>query len=109
MLSFGFKQSSHDHCLFTKRGGIDFLALVVYVDDALITGPSENIIKEVKDQLHEAFTIKDLGQASYFLGVELLKTKKGLYVNQRKYILDILDDAGLTGVKPTSTLVMKNV
>ena len=109
LMSFGFNQSCHDHCLFTKGEGDDFLALVVYVDDVLITGPNENKIKEVKEQLHQAFTIKDLGQASYFLGVELLKTEKGLFVNQRKYIMDILDDAGLTGVKPTTTPVMKNV
>lgn len=72
IISFGFKQSTHDHCLFVKGEGADFLALVVYVDDVLITGPNEKLINEVKDQLHKAFTIKDLGQASYFLGVELL-------------------------------------
>lgn len=90
MLNFGFLQSSHDHCLFTKGEGENFVALVVYVDDVLITGPNEDCIKEVKQMLHEAFTIKDLGQASYFLGIELLKTEEGLYVNQRKYVLDIL-------------------
>lgn len=109
ILSFGFKQSAHDHCLFVKGEGSDFMALVVYVDDVLITGPNEALIKQVKEQLHDAFTIKDLGEASYFLGIELLKTDKGLYVNQRKYVMDILADVGLTGVKPAPTPVMKNV
>lgn len=83
--------------------------MVVYVDDVLITSPNEELIKEVKEQLHKAFTVKDLGQASYFLGVELLKTENGLYVNQRKYIMDILNDVGLTGAKPATTHVLKNV
>lgn len=96
LLSFGFKKSSHDHCLFIKGEGNTFMALVVYVDDVLITGPNEELIKEVKAKLHEAFIVKDLGQSIYFLGVEFLKTEKGLYVNQRKYVMDILDDAGLT-------------
>lgn len=79
-----------------KEKELIFLALVVYVYNVLITGPNEKLINEVKDQLHKAFTIKDLGKASYFLGVELLQTEHGLYVNQRKYILDILSEAGLT-------------
>lgn len=87
----------------------NFIALIVYVDDVLITGPNEILIKEVKSKLHEAFTIKDLGEANYFLGVELLKTTEGLYINQRKYVMDILSDARLTGVKPAPTPTMKNV
>lgn len=60
--------------------------------------PNEILIQEVKKQLHETFTIKDLGVASYFLGIELLKTEKGLHVNQRKHVMDILADDGLTKV-----------
>lgn len=108
IIEFGFKQSQHDHCLFVKGEGEEFIALVVYVDDVLITGPKLEKIDEVKEYLHKAFTIKDLGQASYFLGVELLKTNNGLYVNQRKYVLDILGDAGLSGVKPACTPSAKN-
>lgn len=53
------------------------MSLLVYVDDVLITSPNESIITEVKAYLHKAFIIKDLGDASYFLGIELLKTEKG--------------------------------
>ncbi|XP_023754735.1 uncharacterized mitochondrial protein AtMg00810-like [Lactuca sativa] len=106
---YGLKQSSHDHCLFTKGENQSFIALVVYVDDVLITGPNQDKIDEVKDYLHKAFTIKDLGNASYFLGIELLKTEEGLYVNQRKYVLDILFEVGLIGAKPASTPSIKNM
>lgn len=52
------------------------------MDDLLIVGPDKDSIKEVKNMLHEAFTIKDLGQESYFLGIELIKIEKGLYVHK---------------------------
>ena len=52
--------------------------------------------------LHTAFTIKDPGLACYFLGIEIARSSQGTFLNQRKYILDILKDAGMTGAKPTS-------
>lgn len=72
------------------------MALLVYVDDVLITGTCEEEIKQVKDYLHVAFTIKDLGHVHYFLCLEIVRSENGTYVNQRKYILDILSYAGLS-------------
>lgn len=46
-----------------------------------------------KQTLDKKFTIKDLGLAKYFLGIELCRTKDGVHLNQRKYILDLLQDA----------------
>lgn len=82
---------------------------MVSVDDVLITSPNENLIAEVKIYLHKKFTIKVLGDASYFLGIELLKTIQGLYVNQRKYVFDILSQMGLKGVKLASNPIIKNL
>lgn len=80
-----------------------YTAILVYVDDLLITGNNADEIKKTKEQLHKLFTIKDLGNAKYFLGLEIVRKKDGMYVNQRKYILDIISDAGLTGSKPVYT------
>lgn len=67
-----------------------FTAILVYIDDLLITGNSIKEIKQIKEELHKLFTIKDLGSAKYFLGLEIVRKKEGMYINQRKYILDIL-------------------
>ncbi|KAL0439514.1 UNVERIFIED_CONTAM: Retrovirus-related Pol polyprotein from transposon RE1 [Sesamum latifolium] len=65
--------SAHDHCLFIKHTEAGLIALLVYVDDVLITCISESKITEVKDFLHSAFTIKDLRPAKYFLGLEIAR------------------------------------
>jgi Reverse transcriptase (RNA-dependent DNA polymerase) len=49
------------------------------------------------------FTIKDLGQLHYFLGIEVHTEETGMVLTQFKYIYTILDWAKMTGVKPVST------
>ncbi|KAL0283795.1 UNVERIFIED_CONTAM: Retrovirus-related Pol polyprotein from transposon RE1 [Sesamum angustifolium] len=93
---FGFRQSAHDHCPFIKSTSTGFLGLLVYVDDILIMGPAEALIIEVKNYLNALFTIKDLGYAKYFLGLEIARSSDGMSVTQRKYINDIIIDTGMT-------------
>ena len=71
----------------------------MYVDDLLITGDDAFRITLLKQQLHAAFTIKDLSLARYFLGIEFACSSSGIILNQREYVLDILADVGLTGAK----------
>jgi len=87
--NIGFIQSSSDHSLFTKKSDPSFLALLVYVDDIILTGNYINDMSEVKNFLNKNFIIKDLGQLSYFLGLEVTRSKRGIHVCQRKYVLDI--------------------
>ncbi|KAL0384763.1 UNVERIFIED_CONTAM: Retrovirus-related Pol polyprotein from transposon RE1 [Sesamum radiatum] len=101
--SYGFKQCPHDHCLFTLKKDSLFLALIVYVDDVLLTGNSLPALDAVKHYLDDLFTIKDLGNAKYFLGLELARSNQGTYVTQRKYLLDIVHDCHLDDAKATTT------
>lgn len=64
---------------------------------------NEDLIQEFKVVLHVAFTIKDLGVAHYFLGMEIARRESGTTVNQRKYILDLISTMGLTTCTVIST------
>ncbi|GKA60702.1 ribonuclease H-like domain-containing protein [Tanacetum coccineum] len=77
LIETGFQQSGHDHSLYTKESGGSFIALLVYVDDIVLTGNNINEINNVKKFLSSKFKIKDLGELKYFLGIEVLKTDKG--------------------------------
>ncbi|KAL0290184.1 UNVERIFIED_CONTAM: Retrovirus-related Pol polyprotein from transposon RE2 [Sesamum angustifolium] len=100
---FGFRQSAHDYCLFIKHSGSKFTALLVYIDDVLLTGTSLEALQAVKAYLHRLFTIKDLDFAKYFLGLELARSTHGTCVMQTKYLCDILVDCHMTEAKPTGT------
>jgi len=100
LLAHGFVQSKSDYSLFSQHQHGQHIFILVYVDDLFITGDNEVGITQIKQALHAAYTIKDLGLARYFLGIEISRSHVGTFLNQRKYILDILTDAGLTGAKP---------
>lgn len=90
LLNLGFIQSKQDYSLFVKSDSDGtFTAVVAYVDDLFIAGNSLATIEGLKQSLHSAFTIKDLGPLQYFLGIEVSRTSSGILLNQRKYILMI--------------------
>ena len=49
--------------------------------------------------LNQKFKLKDMGALRYFLGLKVARTTKGIYLCQKKYALEILEDAGLLGCK----------
>ena len=77
------------------------------MDDILIAGNDETEIKKTKEILNQKFSIKDLGNAKYFLGIEIARNSKGIYLNQRKYVLDIINNLGLMGCKASNTPMQK--
>ncbi|XP_057463867.1 uncharacterized mitochondrial protein AtMg00810-like [Actinidia eriantha] len=102
LISYGFVQGNSDCSLFIKKFESSFMALLVYVDDVLLASDSILEIERLKTFLDEKFTIKDLGQLKYFLGLEVARSKTGISLCQRKYTLDILEDTSLTGSKPAA-------
>ncbi|CAL1400086.1 unnamed protein product [Linum trigynum] len=103
LLELNFVQSRADHALFTYRRGAIFVVALIYVDDVILTGNDMSFIQCVKDFLNDRFTIKDLGDLKYFLGIEVARSPRGMVLNQRKYMLDILAESGLTAARPSPT------
>ena len=83
--------------------------LVVYVDDIVITSSDKLGIGKLKVFLQNHFQTKDLGTLKYFLGIEVARSKQGVNLCQRKYVLDLLEETGLLGAKPAETPMEPNV
>ncbi|XP_034684089.1 uncharacterized mitochondrial protein AtMg00810-like [Vitis riparia] len=101
--SASYAQSRVDYSLFTRKQGKSFTALLIYVDDILITGNDPVSIATTKNFLHSHFHLKDLGDLKYFLGIEVSASKNGIFISQRKYALEIIENAGLLGAAPIDT------
>lgn len=88
--------------MFTKGSGSNFIALLVYVDDIVLTRPSFHVLQQFKQFLHKQFQLKDLGSLKYFLGLQIARSSKGLILSQRHYTLELLEDTGFLNSKPTN-------
>ncbi|KAK0590274.1 hypothetical protein LWI29_024799 [Acer saccharum] len=107
---FGYNQSQGDHTLFFKRSsGGKKAILIVYVDDIIMTSDDIEEIGRLKRLLAQEFEVKDLGDLKYFLGMEFARSKRGIFVSQRKYILDLLGEIGMTGCRAVETPIEPNL
>ncbi|XP_062118563.1 uncharacterized mitochondrial protein AtMg00810-like [Humulus lupulus] len=103
LLHDGFTQCKADYTLFTKGKETSFIALLVYVDDIIITGPDLHQLHQIQQTLHTHFKLKALGPLKYFLGFEIARSSAGLFLSQRQYTLQLLQDTGYLGSKPAAT------
>jgi hypothetical protein len=84
----GYIQSQADHTLIYKHSATNKISiLIVYVDDIILTGDDSLKLKNLRERLAKFFEIKELSPLKYFLGIEFARSKEGIFMNQRKYIL----------------------
>nr|GEY69480.1 putative ribonuclease H-like domain-containing protein [Tanacetum cinerariifolium] len=108
MKNNGFKQSNSDHTLFLNHRGNLITCLIIYVDDMIVTGDDKEEITKLKKYLFTEFEMKDLGRLKYFLGIEVLRSKQGIFMCQKRYTLDLLVETGMIDCKPAYTLMIVN-
>ena len=100
MKEYGYKQSKGDHTLFIKHcAARGVIALLVYVDDIIVTRNDEREKHDVKQRLTKEFEIKELGKLLYFLSIEVAYSTQGIFISQQKYVTNLLAETGKMGVK----------
>ncbi|GJR48932.1 retrotransposon protein, putative, ty1-copia subclass [Tanacetum coccineum] len=89
---FGFTQNRDEPCVYRKASGSNVVFLILYVDDILIMGNNIPRLKEVKDYLGKCFSMKDLGEDAYILGIKIYRdrSKPLIGLSQSAYIDKIL-------------------
>lgn len=105
----GYSQSHNDYSLFISKTSQGTIFALIYVDDILITGDNQQGIQHLKNILQQSFQMKDLGLASYFLGLEISRHSDGYFVSQHKYTQDLIEMAALTDDKVVDTPLELNV
>jgi hypothetical protein len=92
-----------------KKTDHGIVVIVIYVNDLIITGDNDADISDLKKLLKFKFEMKDLGELRYFLGIEVIKSPKGIWLLQRQYTLNKLAEYGMTSCKPISIPLKQNV
>ncbi|GJU62015.1 retrotransposon protein, putative, ty1-copia subclass [Tanacetum coccineum] len=89
---FGFTQNHDEPCVYLKASGSNVIFLILYVDDILIMGNNIPMLQDVKSYLERCFAMKDLGEASYILGIKIYRDRSRRLIGlcQSAYIEKIL-------------------
>ena len=103
------KRCKDDRSFFSHLFDRGRVISIVYVDGIIILRNDGKGIEELKTFLHTQFHIKNLGKLWYFWGIKVARSKEGIRFLQRKYVLEILDEIGLMGLKLVDTLMDPNV
>jgi hypothetical protein len=69
--SIGFKENEEDNCIYAKFRSRKFILLILYVDDILLASSNVSLLLKTKRFLSSNFDMKDLGEASFVLGIEI--------------------------------------
>lgn len=103
VLTLGFVQSLANTSLFIYHLGSALAYLLVYVDDSVVISSSDSLVTLIWWALADRFSIKDLVELNYFLGIEVTRTSKGFHMIQRKYIVYLLTKMNMLDAKPVLT------
>lgn len=97
-ISEGFQKCHTEQTLFTKWSKEGKILIVsVYMDDLIFTGNDEFMMSEFKNSMMSEFDMTDLGRMRFFLGIEVLQKSDGIYIYQRKYVMEVLKRFGMLG------------
>ncbi|GJZ10965.1 retrovirus-related pol polyprotein from transposon TNT 1-94, partial [Tanacetum coccineum] len=95
LVSKVFTKGTIDPTLFTIRYGDDVLLVQIYVDDIIFGSTSTKLSKKFEKLMHSRFEMSMMGELKFFLGLQIHQSPKGIFINQVKYALDILNKHGM--------------
>ncbi|KAK1684531.1 hypothetical protein QYE76_045379 [Lolium multiflorum] len=89
---FGFVQCHGEACIYKKVSGSSVAFLILYVDDILLIGNDIELLSSVKGYLNKCFSMKDLGEAAYILGIKIYRdrSRRLIGLSQSTYLDKIL-------------------
>ena len=107
--SFGFVENIVDQCIYLKINGSKYIFLVLYVDDILLASNDMGLLHETKKFLTQNFEMKDMGEASYVIGIEIHRdrTRKILGLSQKAYIEKVLERFGMKHCSSIAAPIVK--
>ena len=109
VILFGFEMNLVDDCIYHKFSGSEYIFLVLYVDDILLATNDIGLLHETKRFLSKQFEMKDLGDVSFVLGIQIYQDRSRgiLRLSQKSYIDKVLKRFVMQDYKPGDTPVSK--
>nr|GEV95528.1 putative ribonuclease H-like domain-containing protein [Tanacetum cinerariifolium] len=103
LLDNGFQRGTIDQILFIKKHKGEFLLVQMYVDDIIFRSSNLQLCREFEALMHDKFQMSAMRELTFFLGLQVLQKKDGIFLSQDKYVGDILKKFGYSDVRSANT------
>ena len=106
---FRFKENVENDCVYAKFRNGKCIFLILYVDDILLASNDVSLLIETKKLLYSNFDMKDFGEASYVLVIEIHRDRKNgvLGLSQKAYLEKVLKKYNMHASNATPALIVK--
>nr|GEX92036.1 copia protein [Tanacetum cinerariifolium] len=103
LISQDFSKDSVDPILFIRRNGNDLLRVQIYVDDIIFAASTPELCDLFSKLMCSKFKMSMMGKISFFLGLQICQSPRGIFINQSKYALELLKKYGFESCDPVDT------
>ncbi|GJU81220.1 retrovirus-related pol polyprotein from transposon TNT 1-94 [Tanacetum coccineum] len=95
LISQHFSKGEVHPTLFTQKAGNDLLLVQIYVDNIIFASTNTALCNEFANQMTTKFKMSMMGQMSFFLGLQISQSPRGIFINQSKYAYEIVKKYGM--------------
>nr|GFA73564.1 retrovirus-related Pol polyprotein from transposon TNT 1-94 [Tanacetum cinerariifolium] len=103
LLSEDFSKGSMDPTLFIRRNVNDLILVQIYVDDIIFAASTLELCDLFANLMCSKFKMSMMGKISFFLGLQISQSPRGIFINQSKYALESLKKYGFESCDPVDT------
>nr|GEX62050.1 retrovirus-related Pol polyprotein from transposon TNT 1-94 [Tanacetum cinerariifolium] len=107
LLSEDFSKGSVDPTLFIRRNGNDLILVQIYVDDIIFAASTLDLCDLFANLMCFKFKMSMMGKISFFLGLQISQSPRGIFINQSKYALESLKKYAFESCDPLDTLMVE--
>ncbi|KAJ9544936.1 hypothetical protein OSB04_024643 [Centaurea solstitialis] len=103
LLSKGFVRGKIDSTLFLKKYPKHILLVQIYVDDIIFGSTNPKLCEKFELLMKSEYKMSMMGELTFFLGLQIKQSEKGIFINQGKYVHEMLKKFDLTSCTPMKT------
>ncbi|GJT74779.1 retrovirus-related pol polyprotein from transposon TNT 1-94 [Tanacetum coccineum] len=107
LLSQGFSKGTVDPTLFISKKDKDILLVQIYVDDIIFPSTTTELCDKYSKIICSKFKMSMMGKTSFFLGLQISQSPKGIFLNQSKYALESLKKYEMKSFDQVDTLMVE--
>ncbi|GJT20475.1 retrovirus-related pol polyprotein from transposon TNT 1-94 [Tanacetum coccineum] len=107
MLFQRFSKGTVDPTLFINRKGKDIFLVQIYIDDIIFDSTTTELCDKFSEIMCSKFKMSMMGKISFFLGLQISQSPRGIFLNESKYALESLKKYRMESCDPVDTLMVE--